>query len=298
MPSNAELHMPEILPVPIAISHTIRGIPYHVSRCGDPDAPGIVLLHGSKDGSWTFRFLVDALTRSWSVSAPDWRGHGRSGWTPGGYWLHDFVSDLDRLLDDLSPDGPATLVGHSLGGNVAGLYAGLRPERVKALVSLDGFGPPPRHLGVEGADLLRMALDRGPGSPAPMTGLDEAVRRLMRANPRLTHDRAVALATDATEMRPDGTVAWRRDPSFGESLPSLRTIEEWHDIWRRITADVLWIASTDPRPGGITVGTETFERRRAMMPRVQVETVPDTSHNLHQDAPDAVAALVEAFLAP
>jgi pimeloyl-ACP methyl ester carboxylesterase len=288
--------MSEISKVATSTSLTVRGVPYHVRRWGAPDAPGIVVLHGSKDGSWTFQFLVDALTRSWSVSAPDWRGHGRSGWTPGGYWLHDFVSDLDRLLDELSPDGPATIVGHSLGGNVAGLYAGLRPDRVKALVSLDGFGPPTRHLGIEGFDLLRMALERGPGSQAPMASFDGAVRRLMRANPRLTKDRAVALAADAAELRPDGSVVWRHDPSFGGSLPSLRTIDEWHAIWRRIEADVLWVASTDPRPGGITFGSEAFERRRAMMPTVRVEVVPDTSHNLHHDAPNAVATLVEAFL--
>src|SRR5258706_374098 len=99
------------------------------------------MLHGWMDVSASFQFLVDALRRDWRVIAPDWRGFGLSEWAKSdGYWFPDYFADLDRLLEHFQPDSPATLVGHSMGGNVAAMYAGIRPERVAKLVNLEGLG--------------------------------------------------------------------------------------------------------------------------------------------------------------
>ena len=81
--------------------------------------------------------------RDWHVLAPDWRGFGWSEWCADGYWFADYLADLDALLDHFVGDVPVPLVGHSLGGNVVMLYAGVRPQRVSRVVSLDGFGIPP-----------------------------------------------------------------------------------------------------------------------------------------------------------
>ena len=121
----------------------VRGLRYHVRTWGDTADPKLVLLHGWMDVSASFQFLVDALRRDWYVIAPDWRGFGLSEWAPDGYWFPDYVADLDVLLRQLSPKAPVNLVGHSLGGNVAALYAGIRPARVARLVNLEGFGLPP-----------------------------------------------------------------------------------------------------------------------------------------------------------
>src|SRR2546423_14834264 len=102
---------------------TVRGIRYHVRRWGPQDAPGMLLLHGTRDCSATFQFLVDSFRHEWSVFAPDWRGHGLSGWTRQSYWMHDFVADLDVLWDELFENRRVPLVGHSLGGNIASMYA-------------------------------------------------------------------------------------------------------------------------------------------------------------------------------
>ena len=108
----------------------IRGLRYHMRTWGDPRDPKLVLLHGWMDVSASFQFLVDALRRDWYVIAPDWRGFGLSEWVAGGYWFPDYIGDLEALVAQVSPDAPVSLVGHSMGGNVAGLYAGVRPARV------------------------------------------------------------------------------------------------------------------------------------------------------------------------
>ena len=59
-------------------SIALRGVNYSDSEWGDADAPLVVYLHGWADVGSTFQFLVDQLTGSWRVVAPDWRGFGRS----------------------------------------------------------------------------------------------------------------------------------------------------------------------------------------------------------------------------
>ena len=162
----------------------VRGLRYHLRSWGEVADPALVLLHGGQDGSATFQFLVDAFQRGWHVMAPDWRGHGLSDRAPQGYWFPDYLADLDALLRQLSPDAPVPLVGHSLGGNVACLYAGLRPERISRLVSLDGFGLPDRSPD-EAPRHLRRWLEswREPPLVTTYANVQQAAARLIKANP-------------------------------------------------------------------------------------------------------------------
>ncbi|RZL32171.1 MAG: alpha/beta fold hydrolase [Rubrivivax sp.] len=124
---------------------TLRGLRQHVLRWGRPraDRPLLVLLHGWMDVGASFQFVVDALREEREICALDWRGFGLSE-TSGSdcYWFPDYLGDLDALLDALSPEAPVDLLGHSMGGNVAMSYAGVRPARVRRLVNLEGFGMP------------------------------------------------------------------------------------------------------------------------------------------------------------
>ena len=124
----------------------IRGLDLKIARWGPESASPVVLLHGWQDTSATFQFVIDAFERDWPLAALDWRGFGGSEWPRDGYWFPDYFADLDALLECLSPDLPARLVGHSMGGNIACQYAGVRPERVRCLVSLEGFGMERLHI--------------------------------------------------------------------------------------------------------------------------------------------------------
>ncbi len=132
---------------------TIRGLRYHLREWGPADAgPGrtLFMLHGWMDVSASFQFVVDALDPDWRVVAPDWRGFGLTEWTHGDcYWFPDYAADLEFIVDAVQGDAPANLVGHSMGGNIALMYAGARPARVRAVVNLEGLRPPrePRRAG-------------------------------------------------------------------------------------------------------------------------------------------------------
>src|SRR5690242_4865478 len=203
----------------------------------------MVLLHGWMDVSATFQFMVDALRGDWDVYAPDWRGYGLTDWGKADcYWFPDYIADLDFLLDWIEPRGGANLVGHSLGGNVAALYAGVRPQRVAKLVNLEGFGlaetrpeqAPARYARwleeLHDAPRLRSYADFG-----------ELAQRLRKNNPRLSAERADFLARHWGREAGDGTVVLCGDPAHKIVNPVLYRYDEVRACWRAVSAPVLWV---------------------------------------------------------
>jgi pimeloyl-ACP methyl ester carboxylesterase len=285
-----------------------RGLSHHVLTWGNPGAPKLFLLHGWMDVAASFQFLVDALRSEWFVVAPDLRGFGRSQWQPQGYWFADYVADVEALLDIMAPGEPANLVGHSLGGNVVMHYAGARPARVRALVSLDGFGVPaevPDRAPAKFAAWLDALSDPPPFTP--YRNLDAVADRLQKNNPRLPRDKAVFLASHWAEVGPDGSARLTSDPRHKLPFPTIYRIEETFAIWRNIAAPVLWVAAAESRiprwldeePEGEpdADGHAGIRRRIAHIPNARLVTIADAGHMLHHDQPDAVAAAIEPFLA-
>lgn len=272
----------------------VRRLRLHVREWGAEGDPPLVMLHGHQDASATFQFVVDALDGRWRVLAPDWRGHGLSAWAPGGYWFQDYVADLDALLPELFGERAIPIVGHSLSGNVASVYAGLRPERVSHLVSLDGFGLPDRRPD-EAPRHLRRWLDgwRAPPEAKPRPDLGGFVERLRMANPRLDPSRACFLAEHLT-LSVEGGLIWAFDPLHRLPFGVIARQTEWEACIRQATAPTLWIGSGAPFPPGLGGGAL---RARAELARADLRSLPGTGHNLHHDAPDEVAQLLAEFLA-
>ncbi len=276
----------------------VRGLAYHVREWGAEEGPILVLLHGAADTSASFQFMVDALQGTWRVIAPDWRGHGQSAWTPGSYWHAEFMADLDALLDAVAPGRAVSLAGHSMGGNIASIYAGIRPHRVERLVMLDAMGELLHRTPVKVDEVLRLVLDaraaaasdRGYASPSDLAA------RLLRRNTRLSPAQAGFLATAMARALPGGGFGWPVDPSFRRSLPTLHTIEDWGVVWRGITAPVLYIRSSDQRAHAPASDPTELARRMSYFRDLASMVIPETGHNLHHDAPEAVARAVEAFI--
>ena len=275
----------------------LHGLDISLRRWGPANAPLLLMVHGIRDSSVTFQFVVDRLQGDWQVVAPDWRGHGQSARAQD-YWFHDFVADLSALVDLLSPDAPLPIVGHSLGGNIAGIFAGLRPGRVSHLVSLDGFGPLMDAVPVDPRALMRDFLSAGTRPPRRRTypGVEAMAERLRQANPRLAPNWALFLARHSSAPDTGGGRTWLYAPNIRRSLPSFRTLDEWGRIWAEITAPALWVQSDDARPNAPAAHPDEMNRRAALMPSVEQVKLPDTGHNLHHDAPAEVAALVSRFL--
>jgi len=277
----------------------IRGLAYHVRTWGRQAAPKLFMLHGWMDVGASFQFLVDALAGDWCVIAPDWRGFGKSEWCADGYWFADYIADLEAIVERFAPDEPARLLGHSLGGNVVTLYAGIRPERVAKVVSLDGFGIPAEAPEAAPAKYAKWldALSDPPGF-APYASLAAVADRLQQKNPRLPRDKAEFLASHWAKETPDGSARLVSDPRHKLPFPIVYRMEEVRAIWARVSAPVLWVGASDSFiPRWLGEGADGLQERMHALHDVRLVTIPDAGHMLHHDQPVAVAAAIEPFLA-
>ncbi len=277
---------------------TVHGMAIHVREWGCPDAPPLVLLHGGRDASATFQFLVDAFKRDWRVIAPDWRGHGNSGRAPEGYWFQDFLRDLDGLLDQMLPGQAVPIAGHSLGGNIACLYAGIRPERLTHLVSLDGFGLPDSDPARAPAHLKRwLEAWRSYQATGPRYETHHAMaERLIKANPRLSPAKAQFLAEHVSRALPGGGLTWSFDAMHRLPFATLHRSAETEACLRQVKAPALWIGSDKVFPPMLANEPGGFAARAAMIPGCRYIRIPGAGHNLHHDEPEIVADLIERHL--
>lgn len=276
----------------------VRGLRYHVRHWRGNPARRMFLLHGWMDVSASFQFLVDALREDWDAYAPDWRGYGLSQWSGADcYWFPDYMADLDALLARIEPDAPIHLVGHSLGANVAGLYAGVRPARVAKFVNLEGFGMSATKPEQAARRYARWMEElRVQPKLRPYESFADLADRLQRNNPRLSRERAEFLAQHWGSEGPEGVVL-RSDPAHKLVNATLYRLDEALSIWKQVTAPVLWVDAAESETlKRIGLSAEDYAARRAAFRDLRHVTVPDAGHMLHHDQPERVAELIEEFL--
>lgn len=276
----------------------LRGRRLHVRAWGSESAPLLVLLHGWCDVSASWQFVVDALQRDWRVVAPDWRGFGLSEWNNDVYWFPDYIADLDALLDHYSPRSSVRLVGHSLGGNAACIYSGIRPARVAAMVNLEGIGLR-RYASEEAPERYTNWLDQLRDTPSFRSYADRAAfaARLQKENPRLSDQKARFLALHMGEDDGAGGIHLAADPYHRWVNPIIYRVEEAMAIWRQVTAPVLWVTAADSVifKQLFAVDAKDYRSRIACFREVREVMLQDCGHNLHHDQPREVARLIEEF---
>ncbi|OGA42488.1 MAG: alpha/beta hydrolase [Betaproteobacteria bacterium RIFCSPLOWO2_12_FULL_63_13] len=277
----------------------IRGLTYHCRCWGAPGQAKLFLLHGWMDVSASFQFMVDAFRHPWHVIAPDWRGYGLSSRGGGDcYWIPDFLADLDAILEHFQPTEPVLLAGHSMGGNVATMYAGVRPQRVARLVNMEGFGlvdsrpeDAPRRYARWLDQIRSGARLRDYGS------FGELAEKLRANNDRLTHERALFLARHWGAATETGRIELRADPGHKLINPVLYRLEEAKACWRAVTAPVLWMqGESSQNASALRMSVSDRDGRKACFSNLIDRVIPASGHAIHHDQPELAAAIIEDFL--
>lgn len=292
-------------PMPRSFSVTANELDHHVLEWmpGGGAARGAVfLLHGYMDAAGTWDLVAPALAAAGHrVLAPDLRGFGDGARTERGGYYHfaDYVFDVADLVDALAPDEPVALVGHSMGGTVATLATGTRPERVSRLVVIEGLGPPDMQPDLAPTrmrswiDGVRKVRDRGRGRgsfPRP-----EALRRLALNHPGVPREvlasRLVHLVVDRADEG-DDHVAWKSDPLHRTTSPVPFFASVFGAFAAKVTCPALFVS------GGATGFHPVDEETRlAAFPSLERVVVEGAGHMVHWTRPTDLASALVRFLA-
>lgn len=266
---------------------------------GAANAPPLVLVHGGRDQKRSWDRVAGDLSKTYRVIAFDLRGHGQSDWvSDGDYGVMDHVFDLSNLVETLQLSR-FTLVGHSLGGNIALRYAGLYPEQIEKLVSIEGLGPSPRMLEERQAqpvtDRLTQWIEQrrkiSDRAPRVMENLAAAEARMKAAFTHLPVDLIRHLTETGVKQNADGTVSWAYDPAGMGRSPSDIPHDDFVHLWTKITCPT-WLVyganswASNPAEDG----------RVAPFQNAEVSLLADAGHWLHHDQFEAFMTALHAFL--
>lgn len=274
----------------------IRGLRHHIRIIGHDDRPPLWLLPGWLDTSATWVPVAEVLAEHWQVHTPDWRGIGHTEWPQDGYWFYDYVADLDAMLAHYLPGEPLRLVGHSMGAQVASLYAGLKPERVQRLALLDGLFLPDMEPKLA-PKRFRGWLDevRTPPPPKTYSSFEVLAQRIKKQHPQLSDEKALFVARGWAYADGHGQVRLLADPKHYWRGPALYKAAESKEIWRCVTAPTLFL-DAGLSPFGKAISSEETGQRRACFRDRREERIEGAGHMLHFDAPEETARAIVRFM--
>lgn len=270
---------------------TRDGLSLRVLEWGPPEAAPVVMLHGIRGYARTFAPLAQALAPRHRTIAWDQRGRGASDWDPAcNYYNDTYVRDIEDVVDHLGL-GRFDLLGHSMGGIAAYVYAATHAERIRRLV-IEDAGPGASHDSA-GSVRIRQELLSAPRS---FESWDAAVEFMRKLRPSVTEAARLDRLRNMLKQHPDGTWGWQYDhdgiaKARLDPDPS-RTV----DLWPHVEA---LRAPTLVLRGGRSdyFKRETAKAVAARNKLVRWEEVADAGHYIHDDQPDAVRRLVQEFLA-
>ena len=262
---------------------------------GDPSQPPMLALHGWLDNAGSFDRLAPLLADTHYVVALDLKGHGRSS-HPASGWYHyvDYFDDLRAVLDHFGWER-VTLLGHSLGGTLASLFAALYSERVETLLLIEALGPltitPEQSL-----DQLRRGLDERAAfakrRPLRVFADIESAIAVRMAASGLSRDAAkpiVERGVDAVE----GGFVWSSDAKLTLASPQRYTEAQILAMLRGIRARTLLILA---EPATSYLQESMLAPRIACVDDIEVVRVAG-NHHLHLEEPEQVFETIAQFFA-
>uniref|UniRef100_A0A8C6WFA6 Serine hydrolase like n=1 Tax=Neogobius melanostomus TaxID=47308 RepID=A0A8C6WFA6_9GOBI len=262
-----------------AVSELSVAVPWGEIRgkvWGPENGRPVLCLHGWADNCGTFNSLIPLLPKEYRYVAVDLAGHGFSSHRPRGafYSFPSYVADVCRVVNALQWDR-FSIIGHSMGGNVAGMYSALYPEMVDAIVLLDSYGflptDPVTEIMKQGIDGLLQFEKKSEEKKEKIYSYDEAAKRLSDVNPSLSKE-SVNILLERGLVQTDGGVTFSRD--FRINLKNIVRIS-LEQILLSLLIHIIMLLSF------------VLQHKVVMVPG---------DHHVHLNNPEAVAPLVRDFL--
>ncbi len=277
----------------------VRGLQTRIQEWGDPAKPTLVMLHGWMDCGATFQYVAEHLQNDFHIVAPDLRGFGETEHAQG-YWFPDYYADLHVILDSYSADQPANLVGHSMGGNIVSMYAGIQPHRVSKVLILEALGMPPTEPADTPKKYRRWMQEILSGEPSKVYPSVEVFKMSIRkGNPSLSEDRVEDLVhLWGKPMGDDAAYQLKHDHNHRYTNPIRYNYDDVLEVWKEITAEVglvmadqSWMYQRIAESGRLQEALDVMGIREE-----NYAVVTDSAHMLHIEQPEQTANQIRRFL--
>ena len=273
----------------------IDGVRIAADRLGDPQAPGVVFLHGGGQTrrSWG-RAAAAVAARGWQAVTVDLRGHGESDWSADGdYRVVSFAGDVLELFRQLPPR--PVLVGASLGGFTGMLLAGeLAPDALRALVLVDIVPDMDPSVASRIHQFMYDRMETG------FASLDEVADMIQAYNPNRSRPADLdGLRANLRER--DGRWFWHWDPKFIDGTAASPPIEVTEVERINAAVDAILAAGVPMLlvRGQMSdlVTRERADEFLARFPQIEFVDVAGAGHMVAGDRNDVFAEAVVDFLA-
>jgi pimeloyl-ACP methyl ester carboxylesterase len=259
-----------------------------------------VLVHGGRDHCRNWDWVAEALRQDWHIIAPDLRGHGDSQWSQDGtYTMAGYIYDLAQLIHQLTV-GPVSIIGHSLGGNIALRYSGLYPENVSKLIAIEGLGPSPKMLRERQAKPFAERMRSWIAEQRALAGrvarryasIEDAYKRMQEENRHLSPQQARHLTVQGVNQNEDGTYSWKFDNYVRSWPPYDMRSKDIEALWGRIAGPTLLIYGRES-----WASNPSEDGRVQAFKQARVVTIERAGHWVHHDRLEEFLAVTRAFLA-
>ncbi|HXQ12704.1 MAG TPA: alpha/beta hydrolase [Caulobacteraceae bacterium] len=284
---------------PTSQSYISQRLRLHYVDWGNPNAPPLLLIHGGQDHCRNWDWVAQEMRRDYHIIAPDLRGHGDSAWSPSGeYGMSAYVYDIAQLIHQQNL-APVRIIAHSMGGNVALRYAGVYPETVTKLVSIEGLGPSPammrRREETSAPKRLRGWIEQKRGfagrTPRRYATIEDAFHRMQEENRHLTPEQARYLTVHGAAQNEDGTYSWKFDNYCRSNSPTDLAPKDLHEVWENIACPVLFVNGKES-----WASNPEKDGRMKHFRDGRVVEFEGAGHWVHHDRLDAFLETVRAFL--
>ena len=259
------------------------GVRLHYLDYGVASRPAMLCVHGGAAHAHWFDFVAPHLSADYHVLALDQRGHGDSAWAePPEYSYARYASDLAEVVEKLDLR-EFVLIGHSMGGTIALMYAATHPRRVKRLIVVDST----LQMTADRVAKLREVGTRQGASHATREEFIERYR-LRPASTTTAPETVRYLAQNCGRQMADGT--WRH--KFDRNVYATRESVDGLPCWNHIGIPALLVKGERSR----RITPQIFAEVKARCPHVELAEVPHSDHHVTLDNPAGFACVVKAFL--
>lgn len=255
--------------------------------------PNVIALHGFLDNANSMLALNEAFPKH-NFIALDLAGHGKSGHRPAGahYNQLDYVLDLHQLVISLETH-KVILVGHSLGGIIASIYASIFPENVAAVVSIDAFGPLTQSEDTTCKQIRDSILSRvAKSTSSAKREVDLSHAATARARQTDLHEHYCEFILSRNiDIGADGKSYWASDPALRTKSLLRMTSQQAKEIMTQIQCPFLVIAAKT----SFKQLESVFNERRHWVSQAKVVFL-EGGHHIHLEQHDACVNAIKDFV--